>query len=214
MGQAAKLTSDTEAIARLQRELARYPGTDAITEAIAARTQARDGKIADRLRRAQSAPDEQAVTLLQEALAFNPARLDVRRELDRRRVSMTAAAKARNPRAPGSREDVEDEVRRTLYAYQSAYASRSVEDFLKVAPFRTRAQIEAEFSRFRSIQLNIEGVTIDLDESGTRASIKCTISTVFVPFGPNAKPMMDKRAWQFQLTYAGGAWQITRARSR
>ena len=105
-------------------------------------------------------------------------------------------------------------MRQTLYAYQSAYASRSVDDFLKVAPFWTRAQIETEFSRFRSIQLNIENVAIDLDDSGTRATVRCTISTVSVPVEPDAKPMMDKRAWQFQLTYSAGAWRIMRADRR
>ena len=213
VGQAAKLANDGEAIARLQRELARYPDASALSEAIAARTRVRDDKIADRLRRAQGASDQQAIALLEEALGFNPARIDVRRELDRRRALLSAADTPRNPRR-ARRDEVEDDVRQTLYAYQSAYASRSVDDFLKVAPFWTRAQIETEFSRFRSIQLNIENVAIDLDDTGTRARVRCTISTVSVPVEPDAKPMMDKRAWQFQLTYSAGAWRIMRADRR
>ena len=106
-------------------------------------------------------------------------------------------------------------MRQTLNAYQSAYASRSVDDFLKVAPFWTRAQIEAEFSRFRSIQLNIENVAIDLDDTGTRARVRCTISTVSVPVEPDAKPMMDKRAWRFNYRPApGGSCEPTGDRVR
>jgi serine/threonine protein kinase len=214
LAQAAKMSSDTDALARLQRELAKYPGAPELSAAVAVRTKARDDKIADLLRRAESASDEQAVALLKEALRYNAARVDVRRELDRRSALLSAANTARPARPPASREEVEDDVRQALYDYQAAYASRSVEDFLKLAPFRTRAQVEAEFSRFRTIQLNIEGITIDLDPSSTHASVKCTISRVSIPNAPNAKPMMDKRAWQFQLTYTGGVWQITRADPR
>jgi serine/threonine-protein kinase len=212
LAQAAKIAGDSEAIARLQRELARYADAPEIIEAMAARTRARDDRIADRVRRAQSASDEDAVALLQEALAFNPARVDVRRELDRRKSAAAAAAR-RNP-GTLTQAEVEDDVRQTLYEYQSAYASRSVDEFLKVAPFRTRADIEAEFDRFRSIQLNMEGIAITLDDSRTRASVKCTITTVFVPTAANAKPTTEKRSWQFQLAYTGGAWRITRADAR
>jgi hypothetical protein len=211
LDEAAKMSTDKEAIARLQRELTNYPGHAAITDALGERTKARDNRIADLVRLAQRASDAQAVTLLQEALTYDSSRLDVRRELDRRRASLVAASKA----APRTREEIENDVRRTLFAYQSAYASRSVDAFLKVAPFRTRAQIENEFKSFRSIQHNIEGININLDESGTRAVIKCTISSVSVPADPgDSRPVTERRAWQFQLANIGGVWQITSASSR
>jgi hypothetical protein len=103
VGQAAKLANDGEAIARLQRELARYPDASALSEAIAARTRVRDDKIADRLRRAEGASDQQAIALLEEALGFNPARIDVRRELDRRRALLSA---------PATGESAESQARR------------------------------------------------------------------------------------------------------
>ena len=124
---------------------------------------------------------------------LDPSRADVRRELDRRRASLSAST-ARDPRTAG-RNEIEEDIRRTLNEYQLAYASRSVDDVLKVAPFRTRAQLESEFSSFRSIQLNIQNVRILLEDSGTRATVRCTISTVSVPAAANARPVMEKRAW-------------------
>jgi predicted Ser/Thr protein kinase len=210
LDQAAAISSDNDAIARLQREIAKYPGNVALTNAVGERTKARDTKIADLVRFAQRAPDAQAVTLLAQAMDLDKGRLDVRRELDRRRASLLAAGKA-----PGTRETIEKDVRETLFAYQSAYASRSVDAFLKVAPFRTRAQIESEFRRFRSIQLNIEGIDISLDERGTRAVVKCIITSVSVPADPNnSRPVSEKRAWEFQLAKAGSVWQITSASAR
>jgi serine/threonine protein kinase len=210
LDEAAKMTSDNDAIARLQRELGKYPGHAAMTAAVGARTKARDSKIADLVRFAQRAPDAQAVTLLQEALTHDSSRRDVRRELERRRASLVAASKP--PAPPPTREEIENDVRSALFAYQSAYASRSADAFLKIAPFWTRAQIEAEFNSFRTIQLNIEGINISLDESGTRAVVTCTISSVKVPADPgNSRPVTEKRAWQFQLANIGGAWQITSA---
>ena len=210
LDEAAKMTSDNQAIARLQRELGKYPGHAALTDAVGARTKARDNRIADLVRLAQRAPDAQAVTLLQEALTFDSSRVDVRRELDRRRASLVAASKP--PAPPPTREAIENGVRSAIFAYQSAYASRSVDAFLKIAPFWTRAQIETEFNSFRTIQLNIEGINISLDESGTRAVVTCTISSVKVPADPgNSRPVTEKRAWQFQLANIGGAWQITSA---
>jgi tetratricopeptide (TPR) repeat protein/predicted Ser/Thr protein kinase len=206
LGQAAKLPNDNDALASLQRALARYPDSEALREAISTRTRARDARIADRVGRAQGAPDEQAVQLLQEALGFNPSRVDVRRELDRRRASLSAST-ARDPRTAG-RAEVEEDIRKTLYKYQDAYASRSVDDVLKIALFWTRAQLESEFSSFRTIQLNIQNVRILFDDGATRATVRCRISTVSVPAAADARPVVETRAWQFQFTFAAGAWQI------
>ena len=121
-------------------------------------------------------------------------------------------AASKPPAPPRTREEIENDVRSAIFAYQSAYASRSVDAFQKIAPFWTRAQIETEFNSFRTIQLNIEGINISLDESGTRAVVTCTISSVKVPADPgNSRPVTEKRAWQFQLANIGGAWQITSA---
>ena len=103
LDESAKMTNDNEAIARLQRELGKYPGNAAITNAIGERTKARDTLIADLVRIAQRAPDAQAVTLLQEALTFDSSRLDVRRELERRRASLWPRARRHHGHAMRSR---------------------------------------------------------------------------------------------------------------
>src|SRR5262245_42374226 len=128
-------------------------------------------------------------------------------------MASLSASTARDLRT-ASRDEVEEDIRKTLFKYQDAYALRSVDDVLKIAPFWTRAQLESEFSSFRTIQLDIQNVRIDLDGNRTGATVRCTIGKVSLSFDPNARPVTEKRAWQFQLAYTGGAWQITRADSR
>ena len=60
----------------------------------------------------------------------------------------------------------------------------------------------------------MEGVKIELDESRTQASARCTVTRVFLPNAPNARQVTEKRSWQFQLAYSGGAWRITRVDAR
>ncbi len=205
LSEAAKMTSDNDAIARLERELTKYSGNAEISDAIARRLKARDDKIADLARRAQGASDAQAVAMLSEALGYNPGRTDIRDELERRRASVSRV----NPPPPRTRW--ESEIGRALEGYQAAYANRNAEELLRIAPFKTREQIDNEFKNFRSIQLSFEGVNIAVDDTGARASVSCTISAVRVPAGVSARSINDKRAWQFQLTNAGGVWRITSA---
>jgi hypothetical protein len=183
--------------------LAKYSGNSELANAIARRTKARDERVADLVRRARSAGDAQAVDLLTEALSYNPTRADIREDLERRRAAMG--------RAPAvARGVMEREVRDTLDAYEAAYAKRNIEDFLKVAPFRTRAQIENEFKNFRSIQLSIENATVAIDDNNLGASVTCTINRVLVP-SVSAPPIKDRLTWQFRMTKVDGAWQITSA---
>jgi hypothetical protein len=183
--------------------LAKYPGNSELGNAISRRLKARDERVADLVRRARSASDAQAIDLLTEALGYSPNRADIREDLERRR-----AAVSRGPAL--ARGVMEQEVRNTLEAYQAAYTRRSVEDFLRVAPFRTRTQVENEFKNFRSIQLTIENPTVAIDDNNMSASVTCTISRVLVP-SVSAPTIKDRLNWQLRLTKVNGVWQITSA---
>ena len=84
----------------------------------------------------------------------------------------------------------ERSVRDLLGRYESAFENRSVAQFLNVASYRTAMEIETEFKTYRSIRMDIEGVTITVQPDGT-ASITCLVRTVREPAGIRVKPIAD-----------------------
>ncbi len=194
---AAQLSNDADAIKLLTEQQGKYPGNAEIAGALAGRTRARDLRISDLVTRARSATDERAVEFLDAALAFNPARTDVREERERRFRGV-------------ARVQTERGVRDALGKYEAAFEARSVAQFLNVASYRTATQIEDEFKTYRSIRMDINAVAIAVQPDGS-ASVTCTIRTVREPAGIRVKPITDERTWQLKLATAGGAWRITEA---
>ncbi len=197
LADAAQLSNDADAIRLLTEQQGKYPGNAEIAGALAGRTRARDVRIIELLSRARVATDERAVELLDAALAYNPARTDVREERERRSRAVT-------------RVQAEKNVRDVLGKYKAAFEARSVAQFLNIASYRTPTEIEDEFKSYRSIRMDINGVAIAVQPDGS-ASVTCTIRTVREPAGIRVKPITDERTWQLKLAAAGGAWRITEA---
>jgi hypothetical protein len=197
LADAEKLPNDADAIKFLTEQQGRYPGNAEIAGALAGRTRARDLRISDLVSRSRTATDERAVELLDTALAYNPARTDVREERERR---FRAVAKVQAERG----------VRDVLGKYEAAFEARSVAQFLNVATYRTATEIEDEFKSYRSIRMEITAVSIAVQPDGS-ASVTCTIRTVREPAGIRVKPITDERTWQLKMATTSGGWRITDA---
>jgi hypothetical protein len=201
IGEAAKTANDNAALQQLRSGLTKYPGNTDLTDAIGRRVRARDDRIGELLKRAQAAPDQQALALLDEALALDPTRSDLRAERERRGSG-------------GARIRAESEVRNTLSAYEAAYEARNANDFLRVASYWTPNQVAAEFKNFSSVQVQIANVQVALDGDANSANVTAVITFVREPAGVRARPITDTRPWELRLENSGGAWRITRATRR
>jgi tetratricopeptide (TPR) repeat protein len=201
LGDAARNTSDNDAIQALRAALTKYPGNTELTEAVQQRLKVRDARIADLFKRSQGLPDAAAIALLDEALSYDPSRADVKAERERRSSTTTTT----------SRERVETDVRNALAAYESAYEARNVDAFLRVASYWTRQQIENEFKTFGTIRVDFRDISIAVNDNGTAAEVTCAITFVREPAGVRARPITDTRNWRLRLTNDGGTWRITTA---
>ena len=196
---AARTRNDVDAIRLLNEQLARFPGNPAITTALTGRQRARDGRITELMRRARGANDEKAVEFLDSALALNPERADVRTERERRALAVR-------------RVQIEKGAREVLDKLESAFEARSVAQFVNVASYRTAGDIGQEFQAYRSIRVDINGVTIVVQPDGT-ATVQCTIRMVRQPAG-GGNSITDSGPWQLRISSVGGAWRVTEAGPR
>jgi hypothetical protein len=195
---AERETNDNGALKALQSALTQFPGESRIEGAISARRKARDDKISDLIRRARGASNAEAVPLLEQALALDPSRTDVRADRDGRRAAPNAA-------------QLERDVRDMIEKVKTAYESRDANEVLRVAPTASRSALEAQFKPFSRIRVSIEPYTVTLSPDGTGASVTCVARATKQPAGISARPLVDGRTWQFQLTHADGTWRITAA---
>ena len=194
---AERMKNDVDAIKFLAEQQGKYPGNADLAAALGNRQQARDNRINDLVQRARGANDEKAVEYLDAALTYNPARTDLRDERERRYRGAT-------------RVQTEKSVKDTLGKFEAAFEARSVAQFINIATYRTAMDIEHEFQAYRSIRMDIEGVTIAVQPDGV-AAVTCTIRTVREPAGIKGKAITDSRPWRLKLANTGGAWRIVEA---
>ncbi len=199
LADAARTKNDVEAIRLLNEQLVRFPGNAAITSALTGRQRARDVRINELVQRARGANDQKAVEFLDSALALDPARADVRTERERRAFAIR-------------RVQVEKGAREVLDKLESAFEARSVAQFVNVASYRTAGDIAQEFQAYRSIRVDINGVTIAVQPDGT-ATVQCTIRMVRQPAG-GGNSITDSGPWQLKISSVGGAWRVTEAGPR
>ena len=150
------------------------------------------------LRRARGASGPEAVQLLEQALALDPSRSDIRTERDNRR------------RGPNTAQ-IERDVRNTIEKFKDAYESRDVGDVLRVAPNMSRSFLENEFKSFSRIRLDIEPYTVVLAPDGTSASVTCVIRATRTLQASAHAPWMTAVRGSSKLRNVDGTWLITGA---
>jgi hypothetical protein len=197
---AARIGGDAEAVKFLTEQQAEYPGNPEIAAALKRRQVARDSRIAELVQRAHGANDEKAIEFLDAALIMDPARSDVRAERERRARAV-------------ARPVTEKAVREGLKKYESAMESRSVTQFINIATYRTPVDIAREFAAYRSIRLDIEGVSIEVLPDGS-AIVRCKIRTMREPADGRGKPVTESGPWQLKFSKVDREWRITEAAPR
>ncbi len=192
-------SNDNTAMTALQSALTQFPGEARIEAALNGRRRARDLRILDLLRRSRAASGPEAVQLLDQALALDPSRSDVRAERDTRRAGGV------------NTRQLERDVRETIEKFKDAYQNRDVNDVLRVAPNVSRSTLEGHFKPFSRIRVEIEPYTVKWTPDGTSASVTCAVRRTGQPAGISARAVTDSRTWQFQLAIVNGTWVITAA---
>lgn len=198
---AERESNDYSALKALQTALTQFPAESRIEAALNARRRGRDDKVADLIRRARGSSGAEAVQLLEQALALDPSRNDVRADRDSRRGALNGARSER-------------EVRETIEKFKTAYESRDVAEVLRVAPNMSSTELERQFKPFRDIRLSIAPYSVALAADETSASVTCVIRATRQIAGISARPVVDSLTWQFQLTNVNGTWRITAAQFR
>jgi hypothetical protein len=105
----------------------------------------------------------------------------------------------------------EEQVRRTLQMYQSAYESLDAQSAGAVWPRVDRAALQRAFDGLESQRLTFNNCQVEV--RGSLGSAVCRGTTRYVPKVGSHEPRIEPRTWTFALRKTGDEWQIDSARA-
>jgi hypothetical protein len=105
----------------------------------------------------------------------------------------------------------EEQVRRTLQRYQSAYESLDAQSARAIWPRVDGAALQRAFDGLESQRLTFSDCQVQV--RGSYGSAVCRGTTRYVPKVGSHEPRVEPRTWTFALRKSGDEWQIDSARA-